>query len=129
MMKVVAREAYAGAAALVLLLGILHELFRLVFVPWAKIPYGHSAFISSLLIAIWTAAMVTVLAERKGGEMSSFALVISIVATFSMFAHGLMTRVVADSFLGLAYLAGAAAIGFCFHRSWRGRATRVIPRR
>jgi uncharacterized membrane protein len=124
MTKVVAHEAYAGAAALVLLLGVIHEIFRLLVVPWSNIPFGHSAFISILLIAIWTTAVATLIVQRRANEMSAFALVISIVATFAMLAHGVMTRVVANDFLGLAYLAGAAILGYCLIHTWRGRAVR-----
>jgi hypothetical protein len=46
------------------------------------------------------------------------------VATFAMVAHGVMTRVVANNFIGLAILAGAAILGYCLFQTWRGRAMR-----
>lgn len=126
MTKLGERETYAGAAAAVLLAGVLHELYRIFVVPWPHITPLLSVAMSTLLVVVWAAAIVTVLRERREGEMSSFALFVSIAAVFSLVTQGIVVRVAANSFLGLFYLAAAIAVGFCFRRTWRGRAVRAL---
>src|SRR5690606_23202595 len=61
MAKLGERETYAGAAAAILLAGVLHELYRIFVVPWPHITPLLSVAMSTLLVVVWAAAIVTVL--------------------------------------------------------------------
>lgn len=122
------RNRYAAGAAAVLLLGILHEIVRLFFVPWPNIPFVHSAGIAAILIVVWSLAIVALLGRRRSSGFASAAWLASFIAVFTMAAHGIISHVLTGSYVGLLYLSGALLLVFLLKRTWEGSEIRLLRR-
>jgi len=111
-------KPYVIASVAILVAAVAAESLRFVW-PW-DVPVHHSYAVSSAVIAVLALAIPALVMRRQSGRLAVTAWSFSFAAPVALFLHAMMTRIVADSYLGFGYLAVAAALAFCLKRVWDG---------
>lgn len=123
-------DSYASLAVVLLAIGVAAEAFRLL-VPGGTWP-GYSPLlsraVSATFIGAWSVHAVALLARRRHRVFASSAWVLSVLSPFFMVAHAAITRI-GGSYLGLAYVPLAAALGFALKRTFDRGARTELPTR
>lgn len=112
-------KPYVIASVAILVAAVAAESLRFAW-PWPNVPAFHSYTVSSAVIAVLALAIPALVMRRQSGRLAVAAWTFSFAAPVALFLHAMMTRIVANSYLGFGYLAVAAALAFTLKRVWDG---------